>query len=283
MHYWPGINLNNTQNLNETTNQIHYAAQFLAAAGVAFVEHQADDSHTNIGWDKDRSQFMGHSFSKADLHLALQIQHLELQLHDTNHQVLAKMSLIDKTQADGINWIRETLNKQGLVVDDFSLNLHYEIPEHPLASGTKFSVSDEDAAAFSAVRTIGDIILREHSKPYEHASSIRTWPHHFDHGSYIPIAFDEAGNVIKSFSIGLAIHDNVIPEHYFYITHWIKGRNADHSQLPKLPSNGYWNREQWTGAVLKISDIAKLNSSEQKAAIDAFMQTGIEASLQLLN
>jgi hypothetical protein len=283
MHYWPAINLNNTKNLNETTNQIHHAVQFLAAVGVAFVEHQADDSHTNMAWDKNRNQFMGHSFSKTDLHLALQIQHLELQLHDSNHHVLAKMSLIDKTQVDGSNWIIETLNKQGLTTHDFSLNLHYEIPEHPLASGAKFSVSGEDAAAFSAVRTIGDIILQEHSKPFEHASSIRTWPHHFDHGSYIPIAFDEAGKAIKSFSIGLAIHDDIIPEHYFYITHWMKDEKADHSQLPELPGNGYWNREQWTGAVLKISDVAQLDSSKQKTAIDAFMQAGIQASLELLH
>lgn len=280
MNHWPALNLESVKNLNETTNQVHYAAQFLAAAGKAFVENQADDSHTNMAWHQETETFMGHPFAQnPDLHLALKVEGLQLEIHNAQHKVLDQFSLIGRSLAEGESWLKEALKKQNIESESFTLKLHYDIPDHPLAHGARFeALTHEDYQTFSKVRTISDIVLPQHLKQFENASSLRTWPHHFDHGTFIPLKVDEQGNLLQSIGLGLAIHEAIIPEYYFYITHWSKEGGIDYSNLPDLPSGGEWYQGAWTGAILKVSQFA--NADE--AAINLFIKEAIQASLDLL-
>lgn len=47
---WKLIPENLPDNLQEATEQLHYAAQFLAATGHSFLSHQDDDAPTNLAW-----------------------------------------------------------------------------------------------------------------------------------------------------------------------------------------------------------------------------------------
>ena len=92
------IEANAYAHLNIATEQIHWASQFLAAAGVAFVKHEADDSHTNIGWDYEQELFYSHTIAgKQPLHICLQPSTLQLSIANRGMQPLATLSLEGKT------------------------------------------------------------------------------------------------------------------------------------------------------------------------------------------
>jgi len=280
--HWPTIEAADVVHLNEATDQLHYAAQFIAITGKHLAENKSDDSHTNMGWLQNA--FTGHLLKdNPDRLVALEVPSLSLQIHDTQHQVINEFPLVGKSRNEGLAWLQQELSKSGVDTSTLSLQLHYDIPTHPLQEDGQFQAMPEAYMNFCKVRSLGQMVIDSFAANFEHASSIRTWPHHFDLGAYIPIKIDATGEAQTSISLGLAIHDETIEEHYFYITHWKKEGSIDYNQLPDLPSGSYWNRNPWTGAVLKLSDIASIeNPNLQKEAIEEFMQIGIKASLELI-
>ena len=58
---------------------MHLAAQYLAAAGISFVEKKADDSHTNLGWSIDKQRLETHSLSTDGDVLALNYNTFSLE------------------------------------------------------------------------------------------------------------------------------------------------------------------------------------------------------------
>lgn len=284
MQNWPFIQKDALQDLNTATEQIHQAVQLLAVIGKHFVENQSDDSHTNMGWHVNA--FFGHQLKdKPNFQVALKVEDLSLHVVKVNFSVSKiNTSLVNKTQEEAFRWLKATIaNELGLDTSNFEYKLHYELPDHPLAHGARFEDMGAAYKCFETIRTLGDLVLKEHTTSFSPTPEVRTWPHHFDHGAFIPISFDENGAPSKALSLGLAIQDKVAPEHYFYVTPWIKGGTANYSNLPELPTDGYWCYEPWGGAVLKISDIAKHETAEaQKEAVDAFMKSSIKASLALI-
>ena len=284
MQNWPFIQMDALQDLNAATDQIHYAAQLLAVTGKHFVENKKDDSHTNMDWRVNA--FFGQPLQeKPNFQVALKVEDLTLHVIKVNFSVSKiNTSLINKSQEEAFVWLKATIgNELGLDTSDFNYDLHYEIPDHPLAHGASYEDRSVAFKHFKALRTMGDLVLREHTASFSPLPTIKTWPHHFDHGAFIPIASDENNKPIKAIGLGLAIHDKVVSEPYFYITHWSKDAETDYSNLPVLPSGACWNRKPWAGAILKLSEIAHCETPEiQKEAVDAFMKEGIKASLALI-
>jgi hypothetical protein len=67
--------------------------------------------------------------------------------------------------------------------------LHFEIPKHPLDDGATFSVKDKAYFQESVrQRHNAEIILLEISNQHSNTAPVRVWPHHFDTGTYIPLA-----------------------------------------------------------------------------------------------
>lgn len=281
---WPLINVEELAKLPKTTEQVHRAAQFLAMAGKFFLPNESDDSHTNMGWDKKNQCFTSRELPTNKGH-QLMLHPSTMELRMVHKQTIEdRFLLMGKTMDEGVNWIKQTLGVRGLNTEAYQIDLHYDIPDHELFHGQPFlELPYAELNAFSKARTLGDLVISDFSAPFEHASPVRTWPHHFDVGSYIPLMFDSEGNVTKSISSGFAIRDQYVGEYYFYLTHWAQEGGIAYNSLPPLPHDGYWNQQDWTGAVLKLSDLIKNSDpAKQKAQVTDFMNMAHKASLKFL-
>ena len=48
--------------MKQTIQNLHLAAQYLAAGGISFIEKKSDDSHTNLAWNKTENRMTTHVF-----------------------------------------------------------------------------------------------------------------------------------------------------------------------------------------------------------------------------
>lgn len=282
--HWPQIDIKTLDLLTAATDQVHRAAQYLSMAGKFFLPQQADDSHTNMGWNQQQRWFISHLLTDTGLALVLQPEGMKL-LIVKHENIESEFSLIGQTQQEGVRWVRAQLIRRGLDAGAYKIDLHYEIPDHEIHHGAPFKALPVDAfKTFADVRTLGHQVMTAFAVQFEHASSVRTWPHHFDIGSYIPLVLDEQNQPTHSISIGLGIHDEYVDGHYFYVTHWSKEGGLSYEHLPELPAGSCWNRKDFTGAILKLSDLIKNSTKAQQIdQINAFMNAAIQASKQLLS
>jgi|TARA_R100001591_G_scaffold118640_2_gene143326 hypothetical protein len=249
--------------LNEAQLLLHHAVQFIAASGKYLLPEQEDDSHTNMSWDPANNIFYGGSINsraRVGLHIPL----LSLKVTGPTGIELASFSLSGKTKQEGLLWLRQALQLKQIDTSALKLKMHYKIPEHPTDSAKPFSEVDTlilDELANH--RTIADQVCNEVFTKHAKASPARTWPHHFDHGVYVPFKFDDNGDAIQSFSVGYAVADSVINEPYFYVTQWKKEEEVDHSKAPEL-EYGRWLPEKLKGAGLALSDILKMDDHEKQ-------------------
>ena len=106
-------------------------------------------------------------------------------------------------------------------------------------------------------------------------SSINFWSHHFDlalllfSGNLIPDKDPEDwDNSREQMNFGFSFGDEGVAEPYIYITAYPFNEEL---LKHKLPSNAYWNKEGWNGAILKYSDVQRAN--KPKDDILDFMNT----------
>ena len=281
---WPDYHFTSSEKLKEVTRQIHHAVQLLAMAGKALSKHQIDDSHTNLGWNPDEKSFESHFLIENEaFYLSLYVENISVAFNKNDREI-SRFSLLGKTQQDGINWVKENLEKIGIDKSTYHYNLHYDLPSHPIAQNGYYSnLGIEAYESFSSIRTIGHLVMNWVVDNFDQADPVCTWPHHFDIGTYIPL-IKENNEVQKSLTIGLAIPDQYCENYYFYVNHWSKQENLDYTNLPALPEYAFWNRKDFVGAILPITELVKLN--EPQGQIDRckkIISEAINASLQILD
>lgn len=258
--------------LNKFQLVIHHAVQFIAAAGKYLLEVKDDDSHTNMSWDSGNNIFYGHSINNR-ARVGLHVPTLSLKVTGPTGIELASLSLSGKTKQEGLLWLRQALQLKQIDASDLELKMHYEIPEHPTDEAKPFSEIDNSVLEELANhRTVADQVCNEIFTKHAKATPARTWPHHFDHGVYVPFRFDDKGEAIQSFSVGYAVADSVIKEPYFYVTQWKKEAKVDYSKAPELEC-GKWLPEKLKGAGLALSEILKMGDQEE--GIKAFLDKTI--------
>lgn len=248
----------NNQKLNEAQSTLHQAVQYLAACGSYFKEPKEDDSHTNMEWRMDTQQFVGGLINKR-AHVAVHVPSLTLCVLGPGYLKLAGLPLTGKTKQEGLEWLKQALMLKQIDASGLSLNLHYEIPGHPTDHGGVFEIAPQYSHELAKHRSFAEAILTPFCSKFDRASPLRTWPHHFDHGSSIPFEFDEEGKPIQSFNIGYAIADTVIGEPYFYVTLWQKNENPDFTDPPELKT-GAWYPSELSGAALGWSQLVAGNN-----------------------
>ena len=284
--HWKTIKSDAYASLNETTRFIHKAAQFMAMSAKLYAESKPDDSHTNMSWQIGSSRFLGNSlYANGEFVLALDLNAFEICLLDSSREEVGKVILQGKEESVVLNEFTRLLSTQGFDTSNFTLDLHYDLPTTDVYIGNSYkSITLQDLEVFTAVRTIGQLSLEPYASKYEHASSVRTWPHHFDIGSYIPLQFDDNGEALKSISLGLSIADDYVGEYYFYVTHWSRDEAVDYSTLSSLPGKSYWNQKDWVGAVLPFSNVIHVESvEEQVEVVNTFLRQAIDESILLLS
>ncbi len=273
--------MNSDSQLNKATEQIHIAAQYLAMAGKYFLPPKDDDSHTNLGWDLDTQQFFSHRFSNRGVKLFLRPSDLRLSIGADPEDLLAQQNLQGLTQEQGSSWIKVRLKQLGLDPTDYRLDFHYQLPAYGDFEDQTFEIIDSGShRLFSEVRGWAKKIIVQFKNSFHMAEDDRTWPHHFDHGCYVPLVKNKASEVICSISFGLAIHDDLQSSHYLYVTHWAAERLPN--LIPPKLDHGNWEMEQINGALLPISVEGDVAFGDQTERAQLFMKEAIDASLDFL-
>ncbi len=227
--------------------QMHLASQYLAAAGISFLEQKDDDSHTNLGFNSDGGYLETHPLSDTNDTLILNYNNFRLEWKSNRGSTFLKLD--GTTHEEVINWISETsmtsINKQ------YKYNFHYDLP-YSISNTTTFKLLDAGKLNdLLHLRILTQFILERISTIYKLDSSIRIWPHHFDTGIYSAIP---GSNI--SIGLGLAIPDVLCKEHYLYITGYKDSNVMDVSSLNKL-SKGEWKSENFKGALLNTKGIVE--------------------------
>lgn len=227
--------------------QMHLAAQYLAAAGISFLDKEPDDSHTNLGFNAENGGLCTHTLSENGDQLCLDYEKFALEWK--SNQGTKSFSLDGATHAEVVTWLADTskanLNKV------YHYQFHYDLP-YEIDNTFTFKLEDlEKLNALKNLRVLAQSVLETINTNYNLNTSIRVWPHHFDSGIYSPLPDAEI-----TIGLGLAIPDSICKEHYLYISGYKNGNTIDPSQLPKLKA-GAWISADFKGAVLNAATLAE--------------------------
>jgi hypothetical protein len=263
------------EQLNKVQLDLHHAVQLIAAAGIFLLEKQDDDSHTNMSWDAKTETFYGGSINKR-ARVGFHVPSFSLKVSGPTGIELASLPLAGKTKEESIIWLQQALQLKQIDTTSLELKTHYEIPDHYTDQGVAFSGPDKMVLKELAKhRNNADHICSKVFSENPKASPPRTWPHHFDHGVYVPLEFDENSEPTRSFSIGYAVADGIVNEPYFYVTQWQKDNDIDYSNVTELEF-GSWMPKELKGAALRVSEIFDMD--DQEKGIKDFLDVTIRFS-----
>jgi hypothetical protein len=225
------------------TNQIHIAAQYLATAGINFLDKKADDSHTNLGFNTKKGDLETWPLNDNGYKIALDYKTFSL-FWLRNEEQLGVIFLDGKTHKEIVTWIQnvtEVLERN----TPYSYALHYDLPYENITDNFTFTKpAQEELNKLVKLRTIAQNSLEAVVKELHLKTDIRIWPHHFDSGGFI--ALDKPENV--SIGFGMAIPDTLVDDFYLY-TSGYNGHDGINTASFKKLSLGNWKNEGFKGAV----------------------------------
>ncbi|WP_158974828.1 hypothetical protein [Cellulophaga sp. L1A9] len=236
------------------TNQIHIAAQYLATAGINFLDKKADDSHTNLGFNTEKGSLETWPLNDNGYRIALDYQNFSLSWL-RNEEQLGVIFLDGKTHKEIVTWIQhvtEVLERNAT----YTYALHYDLPYEKITADFTFKKpAQEELNSLVKLRTIAQNSLEAVVKELNLDTTIRIWPHHFDSGGFITL--DKPENVSVGF--GMAIPDTLVDDFYLY-TSGYSGHDGISTEEFKKLSLGNWKNEGFKGAINPMKDL-----DEQKA------------------
>jgi hypothetical protein len=239
-----GLSLNT---MKKTIEQLHLAAQYLAAAGISFVKKEDDDSHTNLGWNSDKSRMETHVFGTNKNQLAFNLNSTSLEWLESG-QILESFDLSKNKHLEIVAWISSQSVKSGLA-QSYAYQFHYDLPYKAIADLDTFTFNKEDLKEVTQTFSIAQQAFDEFLSSNNLDSPIRIWPHHFDLGIYTAL------NSTFFMGAGLAIPDSLVDDLYYYASGYNHGTAVLTKGFSGL-SKGNW-RSDWDGATLAASQTDK--------------------------
>lgn len=228
---------------------MYLLAQYLAAAGISFLEKEPDDRHTNLGFSVEKSSMYSRPLS--DKEDTLSVNYRKFALEWNSNSSSDTLLLDGTTHAEILSWIvRMSLKAE--INQQYEYSFHYASP-YSIKDNFIFKILDakrlEELLALRAFsQTVLELFLKEHKLN----SEIRIWPHHFDTGAYA--IYDDMSN--KAIGLGLAVPDTVCNEHYFYISGYHGHSIIDTTDMKAL-SLGSWVTSGFNGAILPAQGVAE--------------------------
>jgi hypothetical protein len=256
--------------LRDARLQLHYAAQFGTALGISFLPKEPDDSHTNLGWSGARGALMSRAVdgSRGPVSAGVLVADLAVLL-TVDGGVAAAIPLDRTTIPAAADHLRHALTAAGLDRSRYALDRHYELPAHPVATGSEFDASDWSAFDQLA-RWYGNSVLELNRLASDEAgaSEVRTWPHHFDTATLI--SHGEG----RSNGVGFSPGDQYYDEPYFYAN---VSPQPDADRLTgSLAGDGSWHTRDWIGAVLPGSRVHG-DATAQQSQVREFLDSALAA------
>src|SRR5205823_3885540 len=167
--------------LSDARLQTHHAAQLLVAAGISYLPHQADDSHTNLEWLSSLGALASRVVpTTRPFRFALRVEELSLHILDDSDVTIAMRELGGETLESAARWLRAQIAARSANADQFTLAKHYTIPSHPVDSGAPFNVADSTAFDQLSRWYAGANEVLEEVRSAHAGAEVRCWPHHFD-------------------------------------------------------------------------------------------------------
>jgi hypothetical protein len=272
---WQPVRPEEAARLTDSRLQLHHAAQFGAAAGISFLPHLPDDSHTSLEW----VPALGGLFSQAipartAFRIGVKPVKLGVLIASADNRPLAEYHLHGRTITEAKDWVRSQIKLLGADASRYTLNRHYEIPRHDVAIGESFDAS-EPSRFEELAKWLGNgaAMLGSLTRSAMRAREVRCWPHRFDIGTVVEVASG------RSIGVGLEPGDQYYDEPYFYVN-MNPQPPASRIQSRPLWGHGVWHTKDWVGAVLCGSRLGAASSQEQQTR--EFLDSAIVASLALL-
>jgi hypothetical protein len=272
---WQPVRPEVATKLSDCRLQFHYAAQFGAAAGISFLDHRSDDSHTSLEW----VPALGALFSRPiptgkPFRIGARPSKFALLIVSEDNKPIAEYKLHGHTITDATDWVRSQIKPLGADPMHYSLRRPYDIPPHEVAIGESFDAStpshfEELSKWFSnAAALLGSIVRRT-----RRASGVRCWPHHLDIGTLISVDAD------RTMGIGMEPGDNYYDEPYFYLN-MDPQPTAERVQSRPLWGEGRWHTNEWVGAALPGSRLGPASAQERQ--VREFIDSAAAACRALL-
>jgi hypothetical protein len=280
MSDWETLGAVEPRNLVEARQQIHWAAQAVAAVGKQLLPHQPDFGEQSFTWMAGpRALAQGVVEGPRPFRAAVRLAEPALLLLDEEGETLSRMPIEGRTLDEAYEWVRQ--EAEALLGRPLAKPLERPvgIPEHPVATGAPFHLAGSAAAAELERYYAGaDRLLRGLRERNPGASPVRCWPHHFDLATLILLDPEADPETARSIGVGLSPGDSGRPEPYFYVLPWPRPAG----DLPAL-DGGAWNTEEWLGAVLEAADFTAAGSNgAQRARIERFLNSAVQACRQML-
>jgi hypothetical protein len=259
--------------------QTHHAAQLAAAIGISYLAHEADDSHTNLGWMDAAESLASRSVrGSSTIRLAVRPHPFALLILNETGATEATFALHGHSLSDAATWVRSQLASHGIDPAAYTLAKHYTIPPHPVATAVPFDASN--AAAFeqlSRAFSNASLLLEQLAAGTPSASEVRCWPHHFDLATLVEVVAPRGGAPGKTVGVGMEPGDLYYREPYYYVNPYPAPPAG--TPLPALLCEGVWHTHEWLGAVLPSS---RITSPEQESQGREFLRSAVAACTQLL-
>ena len=236
---------------------MHLAAQYLAVAGICFVDKKPDDSHTNMGFNSNTNCLESRILSPKGDQLLLSYQNFSLIWKSENGT--STFMLDGKSHKEALKWLEDIAEKA--LNKKYEYSIHYDIP-YEIVDDFSFEITSKASLeALIRLRTLTQSSLEKVIESHGLEAEIRVWPHHFDTGIYTALP----GTSI-SIGLGLAIPDTVCEDYYLYASGYNSDGQIDASNFEKL-TKGYWGATGFKGAVLPATEI------EESDGLKFFNQT----------
>ena len=230
--------------------QMHLAAQYLAAAGISFLEKKDDDSHTNLGFNIEDSTLESHLLSENGDQLCLSYNDFSLQWKSKTGTV--SFDLDGATHQDVLIWLADT--SKAHLGKEYTYNLHYDLP-YSINNSYVFQLkSTEELQELIQLRTMAQLSLEKINKDFGENADIRIWPHHFDTGIYSQFLNNDI-----YLGLGLAIPDSLSDYHYLYISGYKENNIINPSHFNPL-KKGEWKSDGFKGAILSALNLTEADA-----------------------
>jgi hypothetical protein len=248
--------------------RIHLLCQMLAKANRNFVREIDDFSHTTLSFDVlgERISSRWIKTGKTDLILVLNLNRFSYQWLDASYEVLQEIKISGKTISELQDELEGGLNDLGLGPNGFVKKLKYQIPDYDFANDPFTSFNQSELEKWMHYRQMANDVGARFLKHLLKEDEIRIWPHHFDTGVYQEVN-DKIG-----IGFGLAAQDSLVDSPYYYISGYPLHGNINFRDLPEL-KYGYWETNDWKGAVLPLKSIAQLDPAQKHDIVNDFMLT----------
>jgi hypothetical protein len=271
--HWAPIDPNAARRLTDARLQLHYAAQYATALGISFLPPEADDSHTNLGWDQTREALVSRRATVGTHEVAVAVRPRDLTLLVVRDDALDQpvpLHGLTVVQAEGV--LRNVLSAAGLEAARFTLRRHFELPSHPVRDGAAFDGSAREPLEQLARWYANASLLLADFRSRHGSSEVRCWPHHFDIATLVNLGRG------RSSGAGLSPGDETFDEPYLYVNAY--PAPADPPATGSLAGGGFWNTTGWVGAVLPGSRFVQ-DAVGQARQSQAFLDSAFEACRRL--